>query len=549
MLRPSRSRLPSPTRKRYRSHPTSGGIRCRLVPLITAVILVCGGLQMLLNSIVRGEEQRFRATSPPTPSPAPTLPHLQVNAIPDLVCGARWSTSREHFKHAPKRSPENPLFWTLSGGSEYKVHLKSILAQWHTIGITPVVVIALDVDTSIRVCKMGYQSVLWDLPKASYSQVADSKFEVAATFAELGIPSFFMEPDVFCKQSPLPLFLEKTESVDAGIVTSGHGFADFVPNIGQFYVEPLQRTADFFRGLAAVLAFSKKHDSYITHKNRTAKFFDQRIFYLCLPPTNPADANYEEDRKIYLADRPDFDLLTLCRDAVDTEPFPWSTVSNVYINAHDPPTVFESTICVHPLSDSPFSPFRLKLATAKFLGFDPAPIAPTERLLKTITGDFTFNECWSYAFVGDDKFHLDWLTHEKFMNYFSNLVLFAKKSGRTLVLPRYFRDQNAFAIPILSLIDIRTVEDQDVPYRFLPPPDSGHYQQRVVLADGDYDSLLQELESEEPVIAVDRFCEFFNNTYPEAQQIAEKLSHCLKDDRLKFARGIGSWARVCNAVT
>lgn len=461
-----------------------------------------------------------------------------VTSVPNLPCGDPWSLSRGSFRHVPKRPYDKPLIWTVSGGPEYRAYLKSILKQWQTIGLDPVLVIALDRETSTYVCKdLGYQAVLWDLPKASYSKVADAKFEVAATLAELGIPAFFMEIDVFCKESPLPLFLQ---TKGRGIVVSGHGYADFVPNIGQYYVEPLEATADFFRSLAKVLVYSKDNGDYVTQKNITLEFFDQRLFYQCLPPTNRHDANYNTTQTMHLRKDPHNNLLAICRNVSHAKPFPWTTVSNVYISAHSPPTVFESTICVHPLSDSPFSSFRLKLATSKFLGFDSEPMRPSEKFLRTLTGDLTFNECWVFPFVGVDLWPQDKSSHKNFLNTFVNLVLFAKLSGRTLVLPRYFRDQNAFAIPILSLIDVRTVEAH-VPYKYLP----AGTEHTVIVADGNRDHLLQELQSDDRVIAVHRFCEFANVTYPETKEILESLKSCVTDRRVKFVRSIGSWSRLC----
>ena len=445
--------------------------------------------------------------------------------------------SREILQHAPKRPYDEPLVWTVSGGPEYRAYLKPILKQWQTIGLDPILVVALDAETALYVCELGYTAVLWDLPKASYSKVADAKFEVAATLAELGIPAFFMEVDVFCKESPLPLFLQ---TKGRGIVVSGHGFADFVPNIGQYYVEPLQRTADFFRSVTKVLTYSKNHKTFVTQSGGIAEFFDQRLFYQCLPPTNRNDANYNSSQTMHLLDDHHNNLLAICRNVSHSKPFPWTTVSNVYISAHSPPTVFESTICVHPLAETPFSSFRLKLATAKFLGFDPEPVQPKERFLKTLTGDLTFNECWAFPFVGDASWPENRFHHRKFLNFFVSLVLFAKKSGRTLVLPRYFRDQNAFAIPILSLIDVRTIEAH-VPYKYLPTG----MKQRVVLADGNYDHLLQELQSDDQIIAIDRFCEFANKTQPEEEEVIRSLTCCMHDRRVTFTKSIGSWSRLC----
>lgn len=472
---------------------------------------------------------------------------IEDNAIPNLVCGARWAESLKALKNAPKRPADKPLVWTVSGGDEYRAYLKPTLEQWKSIGLSPLLVVAMDQETAAYVCGLGYQAVLWDEPPTSYSRVADSKFEVGAVLAEVGMPAFFMEVDVFCKKNPLPLFINK-----GGLVVTGHGYADFVPNIGQYYVEPKQEIADFFRSVRAVLRYSQDNKEYSVNPGkggRVREFFDQHQFYRCLPPTNPFDVHYNASHGMYLLPpKKTENLLAICRNVTHTTPFPWSSVSNVYISAHNPPTLLDSTICIHPLSDAPFSSFRLKLATAQFMGYDPEPILPQDKFLKTVTGDLTLNECWGFPFFGDETFRDNHFIHDKFTTFLGHLILLAQKTGRTLVMPRYFRDINAFAVPILSLVDIRSIE-QHVRVKYISQPNE--LTPKVILLDTDHKELLQRIDdaADEPVVAIDRMCDVFRyvGAAAEAKAVGKTLSLCVTDPRIKFTKSIGSWSRICDS--
>lgn len=238
-------------------------------------------------------------------------------------------------------------------------------------------------------------------------------------------------------------------------------------------------------------------------------------------------------------------LLALCREITNSHPFPWRPVSNVYISANYPPVLFDSTICIHPLFDSPFASFELKLATARFLGFDPTPVLPESRFLKTLNGDLTFNECWNMPFIGDNNFKNDVTTHERFKNAISTLIYFAKISGRILVLPRFFRDSNVHAIMVMSLVDIRTIENH-VKVQYLP----SNVPYRVTVADGNLHNFtrqLQQLEDHQ-VVAVEYFCRFFSkHAVKSISKIKKSLKFCLNDIRLQFTKGSGSWNKLCGS--
>jgi hypothetical protein len=462
-------------------------------------------------------------------------------AHPEFQCGSGWSISSKILQRIPKLHRRTPWIWTVVGGDEYREYLKVIFQKWESLGIGPSLIISLDTKTSSYLCnQLGYATMLWDLPQNSYSLVADAKFEISATLVESKIPGFFMEVDVFCNESPLSLFLQPDS---LGIVSIGHGYADFSPNIGMYYVQPLPQIAPYFRSLANVLSYSKSHKSYLTQKGVELEFFDQRLFYQCLPPTNKHDTDYKANQTMHLSSDRGNNLLAICRNVSHAKPFPWSTVSNVYISAHDPPIVFEpSTICIHPLFDSPFSSLRLKIATAKFLGFDPEPLQESEKFLSTLNGDLTLNECWVHPFVWmDGSWSKDIETHTVILTLLANLIIFSKKSGRTLVLPRYFRDQNAFAVPILSLVDVRSIENH-VRFRYVP----SKMKKRVIVANGNQDDFLKTLQTEtQQLVSIHRFCEFADAISQEVVTVANSLKTCFTDNRVKFVRGRGSWSRMC----
>lgn len=476
--------------------------------------------------------------------------HIE-KSITNFSCGMRWSTARDSLiKIKQKVSDEKPLIWTVTGGDEYRSYLKPILQQWLSIGLSPIFLIALDQETATYACSLGYQTSIWDFQEKSYSRVTDAKFEAAATFSELGLPAFFMEVDVFCNKNPLPLFLYSTnnvEDVDYGIVVSGHGYADFVPNIGQYYVRPSLKTTNFFRSVLKLLEYSTNHKEYVTQSGKRRDFFDQRLFYHCLPPTYSGDKDYRSNQAMYLTsdELHENNLLLICRNVTNSQPFHWRPVSNIYISANHPPVIFDSTVCIHPLIDSPFSSLRLKLTTARFLGFDPIPILQKDRFLKTLSGDLTFNECWVFPFLAE-TFSRDRYIHEKVKYAIATLVYFAKVSNRTLLLPRFLRDRNVFATMILSLVDIRSIEAH-VPIKFSLSTDN---HQKIIIADGNQKNFTHGLKGvrDVKIVAIEYFCRFVGvEPIKQIREIAESLVFCMEDSRVKFSKGSGSWSRLCGS--
>jgi hypothetical protein len=139
------------------------------------------------------------------------------------VCGVTWD---EYYKQLPPGDPEEQSYrafqWTVSGGDEYRANAGIILGKWKSLGLDPVLVIALDENTSKAVCHAGFAAVHWSAKKGSYSRVADAKFAVARYLGEKGYRGFFIEMDVFCRKNPVPKFFEYVNQ-KADLVNVGHG--------------------------------------------------------------------------------------------------------------------------------------------------------------------------------------------------------------------------------------------------------------------------------------------------------------------------------------
>jgi hypothetical protein len=115
-------------------------------------------------------------------------------------------------------------------------------------------------------------SALYDIPYQTYSHVADAKFFMASLFASMGLNSFFIEMDVFCRQNP-----DRFE-----LTTAGHADFEHSANIGLFYATT--KMSSFFVALFLILAKGKKNNNvYRDSSGKSRKFFDQVVYQSCLP--------------------------------------------------------------------------------------------------------------------------------------------------------------------------------------------------------------------------------------------------------------------------
>ncbi|KAI2505933.1 hypothetical protein MHU86_8532 [Fragilaria crotonensis] len=366
------------------------------------------------------------------------------------VCGVTWE---QYHSQLPPANPDDnrPFQWTISGGDAYRANLSILLEKWKTLGLDPVLVVALEEKTAERACQLGFSAVHWDAPPASYSRVADSKFGVAAAIADLGYRGFFIEMDVFCRRNPVALFLNQNQD----LIHTGHGDVGFYSNIGTFMAS--RKMGPFFRGLRKVLSYSLDNFEYVDHANATKEFFDQNVYFHCLPPEGQ---NGDDDilltyPEYYLLNDTErkHDLLIHCQGFRN---FTHIHLPHHLMSNHNPPSVYDTTYCIHPLFPVPFTPLALKLGVAKYLGWDPEPIGRNEKFLKVASGDIESNDCWNRCFMRDTLMDED-TAYNKVSVYISALVEIALKTNRTLILPQFIRDKESWALPTHGIVNVATL--------------------------------------------------------------------------------------------
>lgn len=516
------------------------------------VMVIVGALLVIITSL--GTSQRVLAgfaashqgdatnllhvlAEPPTAAPTGTELHLGA-------CGQTWAEYLEKLPQCSNEEAEQrPLQWTVSGGAEYLEEARVLINKWKSIGLDPVLVVALDEVTARTLCENGFRSVYWNAEKASYSRVADAKFTVSAALAERGYRGFFIEMDVFCRKNPVPLFM----SHKYDLVNIGHGNVGNKINIGVYMASP--RMGPFFRGLNRVLANSLHHKSFTRYDNSTGEFFDQSIYQQCIPSNGlwqDDDAYPTHDEYFHLHDTERTNkLLQTCRVWQD---FNFKILFHHLINSFDPPAIYDSTYCIHPLANYPFTPLAFKLGTAKFLGWDPKPIGHEEKLLKLNSGDFEFANCFNRCFSEVSKHLEDRKAREKLSTMVAAMVEIALATNRTLVLPRHIRTENAFAFPTHAIVDVRTL---GVPYRFMTThqfyeidtDDVQVLQASKAFVETLYRTL-QAPYSNAKVLSIDKFCTIQVESVPQLQQRAMDMKWCLVKEQY-FTRSIGAWDEFC----
>jgi hypothetical protein len=460
-------------------------------------------------------------------------------------CGITWDNYYVHLPMAdPIRDMDRAFLWTVAGGFEYGENVGIIMQAWERLGIFPVLVVALEKKISDIACELGFFAVYWDRDIASYSRVADAKFNVAGLIADRGYRGFFMEMDVFCRKNPVPLFLEQEKD----LVNVGHGDVGYFVNIGTFLASP--RMGPFFRGLVKVLSFSLKHKMHTNQANWTVEFFDQDVYKYCLPISKQ---NLDDDVdgfqfEYYLLDDVDrkHDLLKYCQDFKN---FTHVVMPHHVMSNHDPPTVFDSTYCIHPLSYKPFSPLAFKMGTAKFFGFDPKPIGSDEKLLKLHAGDLEFNNCWNRVTNEGKRMNKDYCHHVIGM-LISALIEIAKFTNRTLVLPQYIRSKESWAIPTHAVLDVRTL---GLPYRsmtreqaFALPEDDTV----VVYAAHNFSETFRRTVDRKykdvKVLSIMKICNIRDHKLPILEKRRKTLGWCIDKD-LEWSRAVGAWMDFCQS--
>jgi hypothetical protein len=298
------------------------------------------------------------------------------------------------------------------------------------------------------------------------------------------------------------------------------------------------------------LANSQQTKTFVNQNGRHKGFFDQDVFHDCL--LYPARNRYFMADDVHRKN----DLMEVCRDLNVTSVM----ISNLYMSSYLPPTVHDSTLCVHPLANAPFSPLTIKLATAKFLGFGPDPIEDDGgegRFVKTLSGDLVWSERWSDGFLSKE-FHANEGAQRRFQKALAVLIAVAQHTHRTLVLPRHVRDRHAWAYPTFSLVGVASLQAMlDVPWRFLTIEEARSLENRTEIVDvsSDFEGTLRATgECTEQVCALHGLYKTSNEEVFNANVIDEiiaNLTWCfhLKDgeeETLHFVKSVGSWARPCS---
>ena len=478
-------------------------------------------------------------------------PNVEPSGI-DLhlpVCGVTWE---QYYEQLPPANPDDvdsrPFQWTISGGDEYRENLSIILGKWRTLGIDPILVVALDDKSADMACHLGYSSVHWNADAASYSRVADAKFGVAASIAERGYRSFFMEMDVFCRKNPVPLFLNENRD----LVSVGHGDVGYNTNTGSFLASA--KTGPFFRGLLKVLSYSLENREYFNQVDWIGTFFDQSIYHHCLPTEHQ---NEDDDVALYPYEyylmndtKRKHNLLQHCRGVGN---FSHTRLPHHVMSNHDPPTLYDSTYCIHPLASAPFTPLAYKMGVAKFYGWDPKPLGPNEKFLKLTAGDIESNNCWNRCF--ERSVRMDEHTfHDKLAMYISVLVEIAERTHRTLILPQYIRDKDMWALPTHAIVDVTTL---GVPYRVFPPREfhngggsMAEVETAVVYAAHSFAETFRRATDKKyagvKVLSITKICNVRDYKLEVLEARQKTMSWCHNRD-LEWARDVGGWMSFCDA--
>lgn len=329
-------------------------------------------------------------------------------------------------------------------------------------------VLALDAATADVACAHGYMAVHWDAPAQSYSRVADAKFQVAAKWSAMGYHQLFVELDVFCRASPLPLLLREASGAD--LVLMGHGDLQQKVNIGMYYVKPSKSNTDLFTTVSRLLAPSLNATRMFRGiDNELHEYFDQEVFHNCLGvPNDRMAVMYDPEKPANSS----VDALLPCH-AIQVE---YRMVSNLYLSSYRPPIVHDTTVCIHPLDIRPFTSIRTKVATAKYYGFDPAIHPPDQRILKTTSGDLTYSEDWNTGFFMEEFTQRE-IQYQYLQRPVAMLIALAQASQRTLVLPRNIRDKAGKAYPLFSLVSTASIERMGVSWKFGPTHPTGSFLQ------------------------------------------------------------------------
>jgi hypothetical protein len=232
-----------------------------------------------------------------------------------------------------------------------------------------------------------------------------------------------------------------------------------------------------------------------------------------------------------------------------------SHVSNELISSYQPPLVMDTTVCIHPLANSPFSSFAHKLATAKILGFDPEPMREDEQFLKVWNGDLSNNENW----IWQDAYRRSALNEGRFQqramikHEVAALIHIARETNRTLIFPRHVRAIDGDTYPVYALVDMKTV-DSLLRWRYMTVEESHRQEHRtsVVEMGTDLISVLNDTRHCDSYV-----CAVHGLYKMKPQQVEATLAGIVSNltwcfnykphflDHYPMAEAIGSFAPLC----
>jgi len=296
---------------------------------------------------------------------------------------------------------------------------------------------------------------------------------------------------------------------------------------------------NFFKNLMTILRWSKEEEFYLDEQGTTKFFFDQDIFQFCL--------RHDSNQRMHLLKDTNktTNLLDVCAGHVIKE----TMVSNLLISSYAPPVVYDSTICIHPLDLKPFTPFRKKLATAKFLGFDPTEIGPNEKVLKTLSGDIVSSEHWNQDGFFKEELHKNVGQQQGVQRCIAMMIKLAQETNRTLILPRHIRDRHSRAYPTHSVVSIASI-DSFVPWRFMTHKEAELWESQTTVVELEAkleDSVHAVKSCNKKVCAIHGLYKNANAVQQDRELLAiiSNLTWCFQYEEENFSISVGSYSQPC----
>jgi hypothetical protein len=130
-------------------------------------------------------------------------------------------------------------------------------------------------------------------------------------------------------------------------------------------------------------------------------------------------------------------------------------------------------------------------------------------------------------------------------------VELAKATGRILILPRYLRDKEAEGIPVMSVLDVASI---DIPWRIMLVDEAREMESEIdtqlVPPESDFDASLQMVTQRQNsrVVGVQHICNIEETRkHPRVLARMAKLKFCTikRTQKYRFTPSVGGWADIC----